>query len=119
MDGNLTSDEYLEMREECYRRLLGSNGKCAVEGVTEFAEYEIEKRCDEAVGKHETIGAIDEPRTNAAVVALAVRTDDALEDTPPDTFYESAEEYLAALAHRATKYDLIAEVLDERAEATR
>jgi (p)ppGpp synthase/HD superfamily hydrolase len=115
MDGNLTPDEYLKMRDECCGRLLAST----VEGVTELTEYEIEKRCDEAVGKHKTIGEIDEPRANAAVVALAVRTHDALEDLPPDTTYESAGEYLADLAHRATKYDLIAEILDERAEANR
>ena len=115
MNEILTQEEYLEMRHECYEKLLAST----IEGLTELAEYEIEKRCDEAVGKHETIGAIDEPRANAAVIALAIRTDDMLEDTPPDSTYESAEEYLADIAHRATKYDLIGEVLDERAEANR
>jgi hypothetical protein len=115
MDESLTSDEYLEMRYECYETLLAST----VEGVADLADYEIEKRCDEAVNKHETIGAIDEPRANAAIIALAVRTADALEDSPPDDTYGAAGEYLAHLAHRAVKYDLIAEVLDERAEADR
>lgn len=115
MDGTLTQDEYLEMRHECYETLRAST----VEGLTELAEYEIEKRCDEAVNKHGTIGAIDEPRANAAVIAVATRTADALEDSAPDDTYGAAGEYLAHLAHRAVKCDLIAEVLDERAEANR
>jgi hypothetical protein len=115
MNGTLTQDEYLEMRYECYEALLAST----VEGVTDLAECEIEKRCDEAVNKHETIGAIDELEANAAIIGLAARTADALEDSPPDDTYRTAGEYLAHLAHRAVKYDLIAEVLDERAEANR
>jgi hypothetical protein len=116
-------DLYPELLDECYETLC----EATVEGFDEIAEYAVEKRCDEAVGEHEIIGNVEEPRTNAAIIAVSIRTEDVIEDFTPNSSHQSATklfaelapaEYLADLAHRAAKYDLIARVLDEQAEGT-
>jgi hypothetical protein len=123
-ESRLDRDLYLELLDECFDAVR----EMTVEGVSEIAEYDVEKRCDEAVGKHEIIGNIDEPRTNAAILAVALRTESMIEDSTPNSAHQSAAkcfaelapaEYLADLAHRAAKYDLITRVLDEQAEAER
>jgi hypothetical protein len=112
-------DLYLELLDECYETLR----EATVERVDEIAEYAVEKRCDEAVGEHEIIGNVEEPRTNAAIIAVSIRTENVIADTsghnPAVLFAElTPAEHLADLAHRAAKYDLIARVLDEQAEDT-
>lgn len=114
---NLTDVErerYLEVVEECYENLRGST----IEGVTEIAEYEVEKRCSEAIVEHESAGEAECPQLNAAIVAGADSSERALSHTTPE-IYESGAEYLATVAHTALKYDLIPRVLDEQAEAER
>lgn len=111
----LDRDLYLELRAECYDSVLDTT----VEGIDEIYEYEIEPRCDEAVGMHTQIGEINQPRVNAAILVVCGRTTDALDDMEPSLFPENAAEFLAELAHTAVKYDLISRVLDEQAEAER
>ena len=113
-------DLYLELLDECYETLRDTT----VEGVDEIAEYAVEKRCNEAVGEHEIIGTVEEPRMNAAIIAVSIRTEDVIEDSSgPNSAQFFAElapaEYLADLAHRAAKYDLIERVLNEQAESAR
>lgn len=115
MSDLLSLNIYLEMLQECYEEIL----ETTVDGVTEIKEYEIEKRCDEAVEKHEVIGSVNRPSTNATIFAHSVRSDDVLDDHSPDELYENGKEYLADLAHQSAKYDLINQVLDEQAEAER
>ena len=112
-------DLYLELLDECYETLR----EATIEGVGEIAEYAVEKRCDEAVGEHEVIGNIEEPRTNAAIIAVSTRTEDVIADTSghnsAELFAELAPaEHLAELAHQVAKYDLIERVLDEQSEDT-
>jgi hypothetical protein len=111
----LDRDLYLELRAECYDTVLDTT----IEGIDEIHEHKIEPRCDEAVGMHTQIGEINKPRVNAAILVVCQRTTDALEDMKPSLFSENAAEFLAELAHTAVKYDLIARVLDEQAEAER
>jgi hypothetical protein len=111
----LDRDLYLELRAECYEAILDTT----LEGVTAIPECEIEKRCDEAVGEHDLIGEIDQPRVNAAILVVALKTNEALEDIGSDPSFESASEFLATLAHTAVKYDLVTQILDEQAEAER
>lgn len=114
---NLTDGErerYLEVVEVCYDNLREST----IEGVTEIAEYEVEKRCSEAIVEHESVGEAECQQLNAAIVAVASTAERALGDTTPE-IYESGAEYLATVAHMAVKYDLISRVLDEQAEAER
>lgn len=108
-------NDYLEMLQECYETIEGTT----VGGVNEISEHEVEPRCDEAVGKHDTIGNIEHPSVNAALFAHSIRSDDVLGDHSPDELYESGQEYLADLAHQAAKYDLINRVLDDQKEAAR
>lgn len=108
---HLDHDRYMERVGECYELLREST----VEGVTEIQEYEIEKRCSEAVGKHETVGESENQRLNAGIVAVASPAEDALDDTTP-AMYESGDEYLADVAHATAKYDLIEWVLDRQAK---
>ena len=115
MTHTLSLNDYLEYLQECYEKLEATT----VEGVSELADYEVEERCDGAVGKHEVIGDSESPRLNASVIAHSIRTEDVLDDHSPDELYESGGEYLADLAHQATKYDLINRVFDERSEAER
>ena len=93
-------DDYLEMLQECYEIVEDTT----IDGVTEISEYEVEPRCDEAVGEHDTIGNIEHPTINAALFAHSIRSDDVLGDHSPDELYESGQEYLADLAHQAAKY---------------
>ena len=111
-------DLYLELLDECYETLR----EATIEGVDEIAEYAVERRCDEAVGEHEVIGNVEEPRTNAAIIAVSARTEDVIADTSGHNsaalFAELAPaEQLAELAHMAAKYDLIEHVLTEQSEA--
>src|SRR5699024_7928250 len=111
----LDGDRYLELLDECYETVRGTT----IEGVDEIAEYAVEKRCNEAVSKHEVIGNVEEPRTNAAIIAVSTRTEDVIADTSGHNsaavFVELAPaEHLAELAHMAAKYDLIERVLTEQ-----
>lgn len=110
---SLDLDIYLEMLQESYETLRESTMGDAI------PEHEVEKRCDEAIDEHDEIGEIDNPKLNAAIIALAITGDDAIEDTVPDSSYESGSEYLAAVAHTTAKYDMLSWALDERAEAER
>ena len=112
---HLDLDAYLEMLQESYETLRESQ----IGDVTEIPEYAVEKRCAEAVDKHDEIGAIENPQLNAGVVALALTGEDALDDTPPESGHESGAEYLADVAHATAKYDLISWVLDRQVEAER
>jgi hypothetical protein len=111
---HLDHDRYMERVGECYELLREST----VEGVTEIREYQIEKRCSEAVNEHETVGESENQQLNAGIVAVASPAEDALDDTTPE-MYESGAEYLADVAHATVKYDLISWVLDRRAEIQR
>ena len=109
---HLDLDVYLEMLQESYETLRESQ----IGDVTKIPEYAVEKRCAEAVDKHDEIGAVENPQLNAGVVTLSVTGEDALDDTSPEV-YESGAEYLADVAHATAKYDLVSWVLDEQAEA--
>ena len=105
-------DVYLEILQECHETVENST----VGGVTEIAEHDLEKQCDEAIGKHEEIGDVESPQRNAAIVALTVEGEKALGEISPGEF-ESGAEYLAEVAHTTAKYDVLSRVLDEHAEA--
>ncbi|RJT04703.1 hypothetical protein [Halococcus sp. IIIV-5B] len=105
-------DVYLEMLHECHETVENAT----IGSVTQIAEYDLEKECDEAVGKHEEIGDVESPQRNAAIIALTVEGEKALGEIDPDEF-ERGDAYLAEVAHTAAKYDVLSRVLDERAEA--
>ena len=105
-------DVYLEILQECHETIENST----TGGVTEIAEYDLEKQCDEAVGKHAEIGDVESPQRNAAIIALSVEGEKALGEISPDEF-ESGDAYLAEVAHTTAKYDVLSRVLDEHAEA--
>lgn len=105
-------DVYLEMLHECHETVENAT----IGGVTQIAEYDLEKECDEAVGKHAEIGDVESPQRNAAIIALSVEGEKALGEISPDEF-ESGDVYLAEVAHTTAKYDVLSRVLDEHAEA--
>ena len=107
-------DTYRELRDECYENLR----EAPIEDVTEIAEYEVEKKCSEAIVEHASAGKTECPKLNAAIIANASSSERALNHTIPE-IYESGSEYLATVARTALKYDLIPRVLDEQAEAER
>lgn len=108
MDENV----YLELLHECFESLRDGTHK----PLYDISEGDVEPRCDEAVHKHDEIGAEDAPQVNAAIAALSLSTEATMEHLALSD-YETGDEYLAALAHGAAKRDLIGQVLDERKEA--
>lgn len=114
----LNKDVYLELLHECFEAVEDSK----VGGISELAEWEIEKECGEAVSEVEHIGDPENPSLNAKVIALSIYSEDAikqLDENPMLTSYDDISHVIASVATRTMKQDVLHQVLDERANIKR